>query len=349
MQWDQAWAITERSCGYTNHTLLAEALEKWPLPLFARLLPRHLEIVYEINRRFLDRVRERPSRRRRTPSAAVNHRRERRQVHPHGSPRRCREPRHQRCCGLTSELLKQTVLSDFHQVSPEKFLNITNGVTPRRWMVLSNPRLAALITSRIGDRWIADWRRAGRARALRRRSPIPRRVAAGESAEQGRTCRRSFEIVPVSWSIPDSLFDIQVKRLHEYKRQHLNVLLSSDALRSPQAWRRAGCHASHGDLRWQSRAWLPNGQADHQARQCRRRPPLTAIRMSRRPSRSCSFPDFNVSAGHKVYPAADLSEQISTAGKEASGTGNMKFAMNGALTIGTLDGANIEIRDAVGA
>jgi len=347
MAWDDAWAITERSCGYTNHTLLAEALEKWPLPLFARLLPRHLEIVYEINRRFLDRVRK---------------------SHPgdDGLLRRLSiidesgdkyiRMAHLASVGshaingvaaLHSELLKRTVLSDLHQVSPEKFLNITNGVTPRRWMVLSNPRLAALVTSRIGDRWIADLETE-----LIRLEPFAddpqfhaewRQVKARNKEDLSALIRERTGVVVD----PGSLFDIQVKRLHEYKRQHLNVLYLVTLY----------ARLRRGDARGVTpRTVIFGGKAAPGYRMAKLIIKLVnavASTVNSDPHVSQALkvvfvPDFNVSAGHKVYPAADLSEQISTAGKEASGTGNMKFAMNGALTIGTLDGANIEIRDAVG-
>jgi starch phosphorylase len=347
MHWDDAWAITERSCGYTNHTLLAEALEKWPLPLFARMLPRHLEIVYEINRRFLDRVRE---------------------SHPgdDGLLRRLSiidesgdkyiRMAHLASVGshaingvaaLHSELLKQTVLSDLHQVSPEKFLNITNGVTPRRWMVLSNPRLAALITSRIGDRWIADLENE-----LIRLEPFaddPRfhaewqQVKARNKVDLSALIRERTGVVVD----PRSLFDIQVKRLHEYKRQHLNVLYLVTLY----------ARLRRGEARDVTpRTVIFGGKAAPGYRMAKLIIKLvnavaSTVNSDPRVSQALKvvfLPDFNVRAGHKVYPAADLSEQISTAGKEASGTGNMKFAMNGALTIGTLDGANIEIRESVG-
>ena len=249
---------------------------------------------------------------------------------------------------LHSELLKQTVLRDFYAVSPEKFFNVTNGVTPRRWMVLSNPKLSALITSRIGDGWVANLEDE-----LRRLEPL------ADDAVSRRNGRRSKRTTSARWprsssgrtgiSVdPQSLFDIQVKRLHEYKRQHLNVLYLITLYNRLQAGRGArrtprtvifGGKAAPGYRMAKLIIKLINSVAD-----CR----STRTRQVSEMLKVVFLPDFNVKSSHHVYPAADLSEQISTAGKEASGTGNMKFAMNGALTIGTLDGANVEIRDAVG-
>lgn len=347
MDWDEAWAITQRTCGYTNHTLLSEALEKWPLPLFGALLPRHLEIVYEINRRFLDAVRSRfPEDDRLLARLSL--------IDEAGD-------KHVRMAHLASvgshaingvaalhtDLLKRTVLRDFHAVAPEKFLNVTNGVTPRRWIALSNPKLAALITGAIGDRWISELEDE-----IERIAPL-----AGDPAFQ-----RDWRAVKVDNKRvlagvikertgiavdPHSLFDIQVKRLHEYKRQHLNVLhvvsLYNRLKRSP-------------DTGTVPRTVIFGGKAAPGYRMAKLIIKLinsVAAVINRDPRVSDALkvvflPDFNVKNGQCVYPAADLSEQISTAGKEASGTGNMKFAMNGALTIGTLDGANVEIRDAVG-
>jgi starch phosphorylase len=348
MAWDEAWAVTERTCGYTNHTLLAEALEKWPVPLFARLLPRHLEIVHEINRRFLDQVRLR---------------------HPGDEGLAARlslidetGPKYVRMAHLASvgshaingvaalhtELLKQAVLRDFYAITPEKFFNVTNGVTPRRWIALSNPGLSSLITSRIGDRWIYSLEDE-----LQRIAPLAddpgfqsewRAVKAGNK----RTLSAIIQDRTGLAVDPQSLFDIQVKRLHEYKRQHLNVLYLITL---------------YNRLRRQTAGEVPprtvifGGKAAPGYRMAKLIIKLinsvaAVINQDRRVSdrlKVVFLPDFNVKHSHHVYPAADLSEQISTAGKEASGTGNMKFAMNGALTIGTLDGANVEIREAVGA
>ena len=348
MAWDEAWAVTQRTCGYTNHTLLSEALEKWPVPLFARMLPRHLEIVYEINRRFLDEVRRH---------------------HPGDQDLTARlslidetGPRYVRMAHLASvgshaingvaalhtDLLKQTVLHDFYAVAPGKFFNVTNGVTPRRWIALSNPGLTALITSRIGARWLSSLE-----------DELPRLLPLADDGgfqNEWRAVKASNKQTLAALVLdrtgvavnPHSLFDIQVKRLHEYKRQHLNVLYLITL---------------YNRLRRNSAGPVPprtvifGGKAAPGYRMAKLIIKLitsvaSVINQDRRVSELLKVvfrPDFNGKSGHYVYPAADLSEQISTAGKEASGTGNMKFAMNGALTIGTLDGANVEIREAVGA
>jgi starch phosphorylase len=249
---------------------------------------------------------------------------------------------------LHTTLLKRTVLRDFHTVAPEKFFNVTNGVTPRRWLALSNPRLSALITHHIGDGWIADLERE-----LARIEPLAadagfrsewRRVKADNKRILAALLKERTGVVVN----PASLFDIQVKRLHEYKRQHLNVLylvtLYNRLTRTPTASLTPrtvifGGKAAPGYRMAKLIIRLINGVADVVNRDPRTANLLNVV----------FLPDFNVKTGQHVYPSADLSEQISTAGKEASGTGNMKFSMNGALTIGTLDGANVEIRDAVGA
>jgi starch phosphorylase len=348
MAWDDAWRITQHACGYTNHTLLAEALETWPVPLFRTLLPRHLEIIHEINRRFLDAVRAQ---------------------HP-GDDELIRRvslidesgEKHVRMANLAavgshvingvaalhSALLKETVLGGFHRVAPDKFRNVTNGVTPRRWIALGNPKLSALITRHIGDRWVADLEHE-----LARIEPLASHAGFQEEWRAVKTDNKIAlaALIKERTGIvvdPQSMFDVQVKRLHEYKRQHLNVLhvitLYNEIRRGragPIAPRTVifGGKAAPGYRMAKliiklitSVAAVVNGDSTVA--------PLLKV---------VFLPDFNVRTGHRVYPAADLSEQISTAGKEASGTGNMKFAMNGAVTIGTLDGANVEIRDAVGA
>jgi starch phosphorylase len=347
VEWDQAWTITQQTCGYTNHTLLAEALERWPLPLFAKLLPRHLEIIYEINRGFLDDIRLR------YPNDDQLARRLSLVDEAGGKYLRMA---HLASVGshaingvaaLHTELLKQTVLSDFFRVAPEKFFNVTNGVTPRRWLALSNPKLSALITRHIGEEWVANLE--GEIEQLERlaadgnfRRDWQTVKADNKLALAGFIKERTGIIVD-----PRSLFDIQVKRLHEYKRQHLNVLYLVTLY---NRLRRASAAAGT------SRTVIFGGKAAPGYRMAKLIIKLinsvgAAINQDPVVSEVLKvvfLPDFNVKNGHRVYPAADLSEQISTAGKEASGTGNMKFAMNGALTIGTLDGANIEIRDAVG-
>jgi glycogen phosphorylase len=347
IDWEKAWHITQQTCAYTNHTLLVEALERWPLPLFARLLPRHLEIIYEINHRFLDNVRQRYTGDdqlvRRLSLIDETDGKYVRMAHLASVGSHAING----VAALHSELLKRTVLADFHRVSPEKFLNVTNGVTPRRWIALSNPKLSALVTRHIGDKWLADLEHE-----LARLEPL---AADGNFQQEWRTIKADNKralaalIKEHTGTIvdPRSLFDIQVKRLHEYKRQHLNVLY----LVTLYNWLKRSSGTADTP-----RTVIFGGKAAPGYRMAKLIIKLinsVAVEINRDPVVSQALkvvflPDFNVKNGQHVYPAADLSEQISTAGKEASGTGNMKFAMNGALTIGTLDGANIEIRDAVG-
>ncbi len=347
MDWDQAWAVTEKTFAYTNHTLLPEALEKWSLPLFAGQLPRHLEIIYEINRRFLDGVR--------TTYPGDDQRLARLSIIDETGDKYVRMA-HLACVGshaingvaaLHTDLLKKTVLHDFYELWPDRFHNVTNGVTPRRWMVLSNPKLAGLITEHIGDRWVSHLEDE-----LRRLEPLAadsgfQREYRKVKAENKRALAAVIKDRTGVTLDPDSLFDIQVKRLHEYKRQHLNILHVITLYNRIKADPRAtitprtvifGGKAAPGYMMAKLIIKLINAVASV---------------VNSDPSVSDAlkvvfFPNFNVKNGQRVYPAADLSEQISTAGKEASGTGNMKFSMNGALTIGTLDGANVEIREAVG-
>ncbi|MCL5023152.1 MAG: glycogen/starch/alpha-glucan phosphorylase [Nitrospirae bacterium] len=346
MDWDRAWHITQSTFSYTNHTLLPEALEKWPLQLFGELLPRHLELIFEINRRFLDGVRKR---------YPEDEDRVRRLSLIDETGERYVRMAHLACVGshavngvaaLHTELLKNTVLRDFYELAPEKFSNKTNGVTPRRWLVLSNPGLTDLITRKIGDGWIKNLDELRRLEAFAGEEEFRaewRRVKRENKQRLAAEIRRRTGIVVD----PDTLFDIQVKRIHEYKRQHLNVLhiialyirikLNPDIEITPRTFLFGG-KAAPGYFIAKliirlitSVAEVVNSDPDVRGR-------LKVV----------YFPDFNVKNGQKIYPAADLSEQISTAGKEASGTGNMKFALNGALTIGTLDGANVEIREEVG-
>ena len=347
MDWDAAWNITSHSLAYTNHTILPEALERWPLPLFASVLPRHLEIIYEINARFLQQVRSRYS----GDEARV----QRVSIIDESGDRYVRMAS-LACIGshsingvaqLHTELLKEGVLHDFYELWPDKFVNVTNGVTPRRWIALSNRDLSGLITSKIGEQWIgnleelrkleacaddpefrADWRKVQKNTKVRLANYI--REKTGQRVD------------------PSSLFDIQVKRIHEYKRQHLNVLhivslyhrLKRDShLSIPPRTFIFGGKAAPGYFMAKLMIKLINSVGDVVNHDPATKDLLNVV----------FLPDYNVTLGQRVYPAADLSEQISTAGKEASGTGCMKFAMNGALTIGTLDGANIEIREEVGA
>ena len=347
MEWVEAWAVTRRTFAYTNHTLLPEALEQWPITLFARILPRHLEIIYEINAHHLDEVRIRflGEHERLSRLSLINE---------HGE--RYVRMAHLACVGshaingvaaLHTDLLKADVLADFHALSPEKFSNKTNGVTPRRWIVLANPRLSGLICKAIGDDWIRDLDQLrgleGHADDTAFRSDWRYIKRAVKEDFAGFLRRRLGTVVD-----PQSLFDVQVKRIHEYKRQHLSVLHIVALYHRIK---------SDPNLEITPRTFIFGGKAApgyHMAKLMIRLINAVGDVVNRDPAvrdrlKVVYVPNFNVSSGQRIYPAAELSEQISTAGKEASGTGNMKFMMNGALTIGTLDGANIEIREEAGA
>ncbi|UCE56843.1 MAG: glycogen/starch/alpha-glucan phosphorylase [Desulfobacterales bacterium] len=347
MEWDKAWHITVEICGYTNHTLLPEALEKWSLPLFARVLPRHLEIIYEINRRFLDGVQLR--------YPGDNDRLARMSLIDESGEKYVRMA-NLACVGshaingvaaLHTELVKQDVLRDFFEMMPEKFSNKTNGVTPRRFMVLSNPGLNRLITRHIGDRWITDLVELRRLEAFAADKDFQSEWRHIKHENKQRLAKLVYERTGITTD-PASLFDIQVKRIHEYKRQHLNVLhiitLYNRIKENPEAnviprTFIFGGKAAPGYFLAKLIIKFINAVAE-----VVNSDPDVKDRL-----KLAFLPDLSVKSGQLIYPAADLSEQISTAGKEASGTSNMKFSMNGALTIGTLDGANIEIREEVGA
>ena len=346
MPWAEAWDVTRKSLAYTNHTLLPEALERWPLPMFRDTLPRHLEIIYRINAEFLEEVRARfPGDDERIARMSL--------IDEHGE--RYVRMAHLACVGsfaingvayLHSELLKSDVLKDFHELWPGKFQNKTNGVTPRRWLALSNPGLSTLITSAIGPDWVTDLAR------LRELEPLAEDAAfRGHWRRVKRLNKHEFsvfvrEVTGVGID-PESLFDVQVKRIHEYKRQHLNILnvirLYLQMKASP-------------NRTMQPRTFIFGGKAApgyHMAKLIIKLITSVGAVVNRDKSlrdqlKVVFIPNYNVRTGQRVYPIAELSEQISTAGKEASGTGNMKFQMNGALTIGTLDGANVEIREQVG-
>jgi starch phosphorylase len=347
MPWDDAWQLTTRTFAYTNHTLMPEALECWPIDLFRRVLPRHLDLIYEINARFLDQVRIRflGDEARLSRLSLIDERGE-----------RYVRMANLACVGshaingvaaLHSELLKTDVLRDFHELWPYKFQNKTNGVTPRRWMVLANPSLAKLITSAIGTAWITDLNELQRLEPLAGDAAFRDEWQAIKQANKRAFAQLALERTGVAVD-PESMFDVQVKRIHEYKRQHLNILhvialylrLKADPdMAMPPRTFVFGGKAAPGYRMAKLIIKLINAVGDVVNRDSAIQGRLKVV----------FLPNFNVSNGQRIYPAADLSEQISTAGKEASGTGNMKFTMNGALTIGTLDGANVEIREQVGA
>ncbi len=347
IDWDKAWDITQKTFAYTNHTLLSEALEKWPLPMFATMLPRHLEIIYEINQRFLTEVcRKYPDDDRRIARLSIIDEQDEKYVRM-ANLATIGSHAVNGVAKLHSQLLRTTVLRDFYEFSPQKFLNVTNGVTPRRWIALANPELTQLITENIGEAWLTD------EEELRKLEPLAEDPLFREHWRQIKHTRKEVLATLIKQRTgivvdPSSLFDIQVKRIHEYKRQLLNVLhvisLYNRFKRDfgVQITPRTvifGGKAAPGYQMAKLVIKLINCVADVVNRDADLADRLKVV----------FFPNFNVTNAQLIYPAADLSEQISTAGKEASGTSNMKFAMNGALTIGTLDGANVEIREAVGA
>jgi len=347
MTWEQAWNITTQTFSYTNHTLLPEALERWPLPLFASLLPRHLEIIYEINARFLAEVRQRfPNDKARVARMSLIDESGEKYIRmAHLASVGCHKING--VAAIHTRLLKNELLRDFAELWPDKIVNVTNGVTPRRWLAVSNPEQSELMTSKIGDSWIAHLEDLKRLEPFADDAGFRGEWQKVQRAVKVRLARFILQETGVSVD-PDSMFDAQVKRIHEYKRQHLNVL---HILTLYQRLK------NNPNLEITPRTFIFGGKAAPGYRMAKLIIKLinsVADVINRDPDvkdrlKVVFLPGYDVTFGQLVYPAADLSEQISTAGTEASGTGNMKFAMNGALTIGTLDGANVEIRQAVGA
>ncbi len=346
IEWSKAWEITQASLAYTNHTLLPEALERWPIGLFGDLLPRHLEIIFEINRHFLDDVR--------LKFGQDNERLERMSLIDESGGRYVRMA-NLACVGshaingvaaLHTELLKQTVLNDFYQLFPEKFINETNGVTPRRWMVLSNPKLTRLINQRIGDEWPTDLYQLKKLEAFVDDPGFRTEWRQIKQANKEILAARIERATGVKVS-PTSMFDVQIKRIHEYKRQQMNALHIISLYNQLKA---------NPEMSITPRTFIFAGKAApgyFMAKLIIKLITSVGRVVNRDPDvrdqlKVVFYPNYNVTNAQPIYPASDLSEQISTAGFEASGTGNMKFAMNGALTIGTLDGANVEIREEVG-
>ncbi|MEI8250742.1 MAG: glycogen/starch/alpha-glucan phosphorylase [Synechococcus sp. ELA057] len=346
LEWQEAWDITTRSLSYTNHTLLPEALEKWGLDLFGSLLPRHLELIYEINRRFLQQVRLKyPGNDQILRRVSI--------IDEEGH--KCVRMAHlatvaahhvNGVAALHSELVRTDLFPEFAALWPEKFTNVTNGVTPRRWVALANPQMSSLLNELIGSDWVSD---LSKLRGLERYaddSGLLERWGATKLAVKRNLTQYIHRHTGVLVD-PASIFDVQVKRIHEYKRQHLNALQViarylriKNGLGDNLAPRTVvfGGKAAPGYYMAKLIIRFINGIAET----------VNADPDMEGRLRVIFLADYNVKLGERVYPAADLSEQISTAGLEASGTGNMKFAMNGALTIGTLDGANVEIREQVG-
>lgn len=347
LDWDKAWDITLRTFAYTNHTLLPEALETWPVSLLGRLLPRHLLIIYEINRRFLAEVS------RLFPGDMGLIRRVSLIDEDHGQRVRMS---HLAIVGshkingvakLHSLLMQTTIFSDFARLYPDRFINITNGVTPRRWLDQANRGLSALITEAIGPAWISDLERLLELEPFAEDPAFRERFRAVKYSNKSAWAEKFLSVTGVAVD-PSSLFDVQIKRIHEYKRQLLNVLhvvtrynrLRMDpAANTPPRTVIIGGKAAPGYQVAKLIIKLINDVAA-----IINDDPLVNDRL-----KLVFLPDYNVSSAMVLIPAVDLSEQISTAGTEASGTSNMKMVMNGALTMGTLDGANIEIREAVGA
>ena len=346
LPWETAWNITRATFGYTNHTLLPEALERWPVSLLARLLPRHLQIIYEINGRFLSEVEERfpgdVARQQRVSIFEETHEKTARMAHlaiigSHSI---------NGVSAMHSELVRTRLVPDFAEMWPERFNNKTNGVTHRRWLLHSNPGLAGLLIAAIGDGWIYDF---SKLRGLERFADVPgfRQEFLRVKLENKRRLAALIQdtlLLPVN---AESLFDVQVKRIHEYKRQLLNamhiihlyfsIVEDGASLAVPRTVIFAG-KAAPGYAMAKLIIKLIHSIAREINKDPRVHDQLRVV----------FLPDYRVTLAEQIIPAADLSEQISTAGMEASGTGNMKLAMNGAVTIGTLDGANIEIREEVG-
>jgi len=347
MDWDQAWGITCRTMAYTNHTLLPEALEKWPLPLFGQLLPRILEIILKINARFMAEVSSR------WPGDMGRMRRM--SLIEEGPVPQIRMAylaivgsfSVNGVAALHSQLLVQGLFRDFHELWPHKFNNKTNGVTPRRWIAHCNPGLSRLVTETIGDGWVADLQQINRIAGCADDADFRKRWHAVKQANKERLSALVQAKCSVTFN-PEGLFDVQVKRIHEYKRQLLNILHVIHLYDRIKRGDTAG---------WTNRCVLIGGKAApgyamakliiklvNNVARVVNADPMVGDRL-----KVAFLPNYSVSAMEVICPGTDLSEQLSTAGKEASGTGNMKFMMNGALTIGTLDGANIEIREEVGA
>ena len=343
LPWQQAWSLVQGVFSYTNHTLMHEALETWPVDMLARVLPRHLNIIFDINAHFIGTVGADADMARRVS------------LIDEGGERRVRmaylavvaSHKINGVSALHSELMKQSIFADFAHLYPERFNNKTNGVTPRRWLAQANPPLAALIDASIGRTWRRHLDQLTQLRPLAGQASFVQAFRDAKRANKERLAAWVLEHMGVVLD-PDSLFDVQVKRIHEYKRQLLNLL---------HVVTRYNRILANPDADWVPRTVIFAGKAAsayHMAKQIIKliNDVAKVINNDERIGSRLKvvfIPNYSVSLAEIIMPAADLSEQISTAGTEASGTGNMKFALNGALTIGTLDGANVEMRDAVGA
>ncbi len=347
--WDEAWKITRQAVAYTNHTLMPEALETWPVRMFENLLPRHLELIYEINQRFLNELKARfPG------DDGLAARVSLIDEGAHGGERRVRmaslalvaSHRVNGVAALHSELMVQTIFADYARIWPDRFHNVTNGVTPRRWLQQANPQLSGLLDAHIGDGWRQDLSELTKLKPLAADPALGQQFLAVKRANKERLAALIRRELGIAVGV-DSLFDIQIKRIHEYKRQLLNLLHVISRYQ-------AICENPGAD--WVPRTVVIAGKAASAYQMAK-----SIVRLAHDVGRVINsdprvgdklklvfLPNYGVTLAETIIPAADLSEQISTAGTEASGTGNMKFGMNGALTIGTWDGANIEMAEAMG-
>ena len=346
LPWEKAWEITVKTCAYTNHTLLPEALEKWPVELLERVLPRHLQIIYEINHRFLQRVEmDHPSNTEMIQKVSLIEENGTRQVRM-ANLAVVGSHKVNGVAGLHSQLLRERVMPEFSEIYPDKFINITNGITHRRWLLKCNPELSALITDKIGESWIKNLEELKKLESFASNPVFQKEFMAIKRRNKVALAHYIEETLHVPIH-PESLFDVQVKRLHMYKRQMLSAMHlialyqrikadpKMDIVPRTFIFAAKAAPAYHIAKRVIKLINAIGSVINHD--------PVVAGRL-----KAVFLPDYNVSLAEKIIPAADLSEQISTAGKEASGTGNMKLALNGALTVGTWDGANIEIAQNVG-
>jgi len=345
LSWADAWGITTQVFAYTNHTLMPEALEKWSVHLFEELLPRHLQIIYEINAKFLESVW--------TKWPGENDRVARMSIIQEGGEKMVRmgylsvigSHSVNGVAALHSDLLKSSLFKDFYELWPERFNNKTNGVTPRRWVAKANPAMSAAISKRIGNSWIGDLDNIAKIENYAKDAAFQADFVKAKIENKKKLISVIKNVQGIEIINPDSIFDVQVKRIHEYKRQLLNLMHVIHLLKRIQKGQQIqprtvliGGKAAPGYWMAKQIIWLINAVSDKIKDEPRAKGVLQLLFLE----------NYRVSYAEKIIPAADLSEQISTAGTEASGTGNMKFALNGALTIGTLDGANVEMCDAVG-